>query len=49
MLNRTEVHGSNAQNKYLGTDFPFSKKMFKGSVGVSNVVNFEHIIDILTE
>lgn len=34
MFNRKEVYGSNAQSKYPGADFAFSKEMVKYLVGV---------------
>lgn len=48
VLNRRVVYSSNAQGKYLGTDFLFTKEMFKCLVGIDNVVNFEEIIDTLS-
>lgn len=43
------MYSFNAQGKYLGTDFLFTKEMFKGIVDIDNVVNFEEIIDTLSE
>lgn len=49
MLSGRVVYSANAQGKYLGSDFLFTKEMFKGVVGIDNVVNFEEIIDTLSE
>lgn len=49
MLSGRVVYSANAQGKYLVSDFLFTKEMFKSVVGIDNVVNFEEIIDTLSE
>lgn len=40
MFTVREIHGSNAQDKFLGTDFSFSKEVFKDLVDVDNGYKF---------